>query len=356
MRIWNVAETPQQVALNYTRLLTGGEPGLVAYWRFDETIADQFYDVSYQSQTNTYNQNDGVMSPDYVTHSTFTPSADQLSLKAYTDSSGNYMIKGIPYSGNGTTYTVVPLFETHQFSPASANRLISGSSSTYDVNFTDNSSFTVTGYVYYFNSSVPVQGVDFLIDGKYAQAGDGTLLQTDATGKFSISVPVGYHEVKAVMNNHVFEFGGKITDQFGNDLNYQAPVGPLTLYDSTTIRFIGREAGGSVQEAYPLGHSLSINNLGSQLSITLDLPSGTKYNLYAGSNADSVVMVDHLLQSNQKDSSKIHKTRVVYYPHKIVIYPDSLTGEFETNLIPVQITAESATATGWGNKLPTTVS
>ncbi|MGH2643745.1 MAG: hypothetical protein ACRDE2_07355, partial [Chitinophagaceae bacterium] len=160
------------------------------------------------------------------------------------------------------------------------------------------------------------------------------------------------------MNNHVFEFGGKITDQFGNNLNYQAPVGPLTLFDSTTIRFIGRVAGGSVQEAYPLGHSLSRNNLGAQLEITLQLPSGTRFNLYNGNASDSTVYVDHLLPSNQKDSSKIHKTRVVYdrVKDQIEIYPDSLTGEFEANLFPVQFIAESASATGWGNILSSPVS
>jgi hypothetical protein len=347
MRVWNVAETPQQIAQNYTRLLTGGETGLAAYWRFDETINDEFYDNSYQSQSNTYNQNDGVMNPNYVVHSTFIPSPDQLSLKAYTDSSGNYMISGVPYTGNGTTYTIVPLFETHQFSPSSSNRFVSATSSTYNVNFTDNSSFPVTGYVFYNNSTVPVPGVEFMIDGKYAQASNGSILQTDATGHFSISVPVGYHEVKAVKNNHVFVNGGAITDQFGNELNYQSAWGPVQLYDSTTIRFIGRVAGGAVQENYPLGFSLSKNNLGKVLSVTLSLPITGKYFLTQGTT-DSVLYVDHLtnhdsLTAYEQDTSK---TEVVYSPNKITIYPDAATGEFEANVLPLQYVA-SAAATGW---------
>lgn len=351
MIAWNIARKPGQIAKDYTLLLTGGEKGLAAYWRFDETITDQFYDISHKGEK--YNRNDGTMNASAVKHASLIPDTYQLSLKAYTDSTGNYMISGVPYSGQGTTYTIVPLFGTHQFDPISVNRLISAGSPSFTVDFTDKSSFPVTGYVYYFNSNVPVPGVQFLIDGKYAQQGNGDLLQTGNDGKFTISVPVGIHEVKAVKNNHIFMNLGKITDRHGNDRNYQEPGGPFVIYDSTTIRFIGRVAGGTVQQAYPLGHSLSTNNLGKQLQVILQLPSGTKYDLYKGDNADSTIYVDHLLPSNQTDSSKIHKTRVVYDKVKdqIIIYPDSLTGEFEADLIPEKFIAKSVNATGWGDLL-----
>lgn len=358
MSLWNVAETPQQIAKNYTELLTGGETGLIAYWRFDETINNQFYDNSYQQQGNVYNQNDGTMDPAFVIHSNSIPDADQLSLKAYTDSSGNYRINGIPYTGNGTSYTIVPLFQTHQFSPISASRFVSSANSSFDVDFTDNSSFPVTGYVYYYNSTVPVKGVQFMIDGKYAQAGDGSILESDATGKFSISVPVGLHEVKAVESNHVFADGGKVTDQFGHDLNYQSAVGPLSLFDSTTIRFIGRVSGGSVQEAMPLGFSISKNNLGRQLNIAMTLPVTGKYTFIPLGSHDSTVYVKHVtnhdsLAVGMQDTAE---TRIIYSQNQITIYPDSLTGEFEADLIPVQFIASSANATGWGNILSTPVS
>lgn len=347
MAVWNIALTPSWFARNYTLLLAGGEKGLAAYWRFDETITDEFYDLSHRNEQ--YNRNDGVMDAAAVQRSSLIPDSYQLSLKAYTDSTGNYMISGVPYSGQGTTYTIVPLFGTHQFDPAAVNRLISSGSASFAVDFTDRSSFAVTGYIYYFNSTVPVPGVQFLIDGKYAQQGNGELIQTGDDGKFTISVPVGMHEVRAVKSNHVFMQEGRITDLDGNDLNYQAPGGPYTLYDSTTIRFIGRVAGGAVQEALPLGHSLSTNNLGKELKVILQLPSGTKYDLYKGEEPDSTILVSHLLPSGEHDSSKTHKTRVVYDRGKdqIIIYPDSLTGEFEADLIPEKFIASSVTATGW---------
>ena len=43
----------------------------------------------------------------------------------------------------------------------------------------------------------------------------------------------------------------------------------LELEDITTVRYIGRVAGGTVQEAYPLGHSLSKNNLADSVKVVL---------------------------------------------------------------------------------------
>src|SRR3546814_3934035 len=89
----------ENISRLYNRLLSGGEEGLTAYWRFNETIVDQFYDLSHQD--DHYNRNDGNMNPSQVKRSDIIPTPGQLSLRAYTDSTGNYMITGIPYFGNG---------------------------------------------------------------------------------------------------------------------------------------------------------------------------------------------------------------------------------------------------------------
>lgn len=356
MSAWNTALDPRDIQDGYTRILAGNEKGLAGYWRFDETIENQFYDLAHQG--TVYSRNDGTLNPHYVKRTSQIPTRGQLSLKGVTDSAGNYMITGIPYTGQGNTYTVVPLFGTHQFNPGSVNRLISATSPSFNVNFVDKSSFQVTGHVYYFNSTVPVAGVMFKIDGSYAQKSNGDLTQTDATGAFKISVPVGTHQVQAVKANHVFASEGRITDRNGGNLNYQAPAGPFVLYDSTTIRFIGRVAGGAIQQAYPLGYSLSRNNLGKELKITLQLPSGSKYDLYQGDHADSTVVVDHVPVSSHPDSSHMHHTRIEYQKaaDQIVIYPDSLTGEFEADLIPEIFNVTSVTATGWNDLITSAVS
>ncbi|MCW3081222.1 MAG: Pentaxin family, partial [Segetibacter sp.] len=348
IRVYNVALSIEEATKNQTRLFTGDENGLAAYWRFDETIANQFYDLSFHGED--YNRNDGKMNSAAVSRSNTTPTADQLSFKSYTDLSGNYFIAGIPYLGNGTTYTIVPLKGTHKFDPISVNRLLSPSSTQFSVDFKDKSSFPVSGYVYYKNTTVPVPGVQFKIDGQYAQRSNGIIIETDENGLFDISVPVGVHEVKTVKANHLFENDGKITDRDGNNRNYQNSESGLSLTDITTIRFIGRVAGGAIQNNLPLGHSVSVNNLGKDISIRMTLLNDTKYALNLEPGAQTIT-VNHLLPSSIADSSKIHKTRVTYNTNSIVITPDPITGEFVADLIPVKFIASDVNVTGWGDIL-----
>ncbi len=350
MRVFNLGLETSDVVKNQTRILAGNEPGLIAYWRFDETIIDQFYDLSYHDEN--YNRNDGTMSSTAVTRSSTIPTAGQLALKAYTDVSGNYLISGIPYIGNGTTYTIVPLKGTHQFDPISVNRLISPATPQFTVDFKDKSSFPVTGIVYYRNTTVPVPGVQFLIDGRYAQKSNGEVIETNETGAFNISVPVGVHEVKSVKINHVFENDGKITLSDGTNRNYQAPVAGLELHDTTTIRFIGRVAAGAVQSGLPLGLSASKNNLGDNLKVTLQLPESVRgAQMLDISGSPRGVIINHLLPSNINDPSKSSKTIVTFNERSIDIEPDPKTGEFVADLIPVLFEATSVTAMGWGQLL-----
>ena len=341
MRAWNKALTTSEISKNYTRMMVGYEEGMIAYWRFDETIADQFFDLSQKG--DVFNRNDGYMDPAFVTRSTIIPTADQLALKDFSDASGNYMISGIPYTDNGINYTVIPTLGTHQFNPISVNRLISSSSNQFTVDFKDKSSFPVSGTIYYRNSTIPVKGVQFQIDGLYAHQSNGDIIETDAAGKFTISVPVGTHEVKALKLNHVFENGGLITDRFGRNLNYQGPIAERILNDTTTIRFIGRVAGGSVQEGLALGHSLSKNNLGEKLSVTMELV-GAQNRMINATSADSLITVNHLLPTNQQATQR--KTKVDFKTYSIVIQPDSITGEFVADLIPENYNITSVKATG----------
>jgi hypothetical protein len=351
IRVWNIALSDSQAIQDYTRLLTGGEKGLAAYWRFDETVSGQFFDLAHSG--DQYHMNDGTMDPEAAVHSLTVPTAAQLGLKSFTDSSGNYMITGIPYVGvNGTTYSIAPRLGSHEFDPLSVTRLFASGSSTFTVNFQDISAYKVTGYIHYYNSTLPVKGVQFNIDGKPAQKGNGQIIVSDEEGHFEIYVPVGIHEVRAVKANHIFAAGGRIMDGMGHDLNYQNAISERILYDSTTVRFIGRVAAGSLQQALPLGHSLSRNNLGKVLSITLSSPN-IKY-LLTNSPADSTLTFDHLLPSETKDSSMLHHTRVVYQKDgaHVVIYPDAETGEFVADLLPEKFQIDEVHATGWGNILP----
>lgn len=59
VRIWSVARTAAQIRENMRRKLTGKEPGLMAYWDFDERPANYALDVSGHGNTLSLGSEDG---------------------------------------------------------------------------------------------------------------------------------------------------------------------------------------------------------------------------------------------------------------------------------------------------------
>ncbi|MDL2208562.1 T9SS type A sorting domain-containing protein [Parabacteroides sp. OttesenSCG-928-O15] len=343
VRIWSIALDSARIKEDYTRLLQGDEKGLLAYYRFDETIRDAFYDISYWE--DNYNANHGIIYQ--AAHSATIPTPEQLSLKGITNEQGKYIINGIPYTGNGTTYTITPRLGTHTFSMASETRKISAEEPNFTVDFKDESSFSVSGHVFYSNSNVPVRDVMFYIDGTPANDGKGNIIMSDTDGYFNIQVPAGEHEVKAVKANHLFEKGGRITNIDGTDVFYERDIHlQENIYDSTRVRMIGRVAGGPVQEAYPLGHSLSKNNLAHAISIDMKYVNDTKW--LALGEADSTVINSHhrgRLAKKSKESNTVFHGR----SNTLTIYPNNETGEFLIDLIPEQFIITEVIAGGHVN-------
>ncbi len=54
VRIWNVARSADEIRTNMDRSLTGNEPGLVAYWRFDEGTGTNAFDSTTNGFTGHY--------------------------------------------------------------------------------------------------------------------------------------------------------------------------------------------------------------------------------------------------------------------------------------------------------------
>ncbi|MGN0229355.1 MAG: LamG-like jellyroll fold domain-containing protein, partial [Muribaculaceae bacterium] len=194
VRLWSVARDSADVARDYSRYIVGNETGLEAYYTFDYSVADQFYDISYKG--NVYNKNHGTVT-DATLSSDDVPTASQLGYRSYTDEDGSYLLRALPFLGNGTTYMIVPRLGIHQFDPQKELRLISLQSQSHTVNFTDKSSFQVHGKVTYKGGTIPVEGVSFKVDGVTVMDGKGNISMTGADGHYTISVPVGIHEVKA---------------------------------------------------------------------------------------------------------------------------------------------------------------
>lgn len=324
VRLWNKALSADTIASDYDRYLVGNEDGLQAYYTFDYSVDNAFYDISYKG--TKYNMNHGVATGVKIS-SKDIPTSAQLGHSSYTSVDGSYQIRSLPYTGNGTTYMIVPTLGIHQFASAKELRLINSQAQSHTVNFTDKSSFNISGKVMYKGGNVPVEGVSFAVDGVTIMDGKSNIVKTDAHGQFTISVPVGQHEVKAVLANHTFENGGKLTNSDGTDRNYQDDDNGFEIFDVTTVRYIGRVAGGTKQEAFPVGHSLSKNNLADDVRIEL-IYQNEAYKMTA---APRETTLNHFKGAYV---SKQHKNRVAYDGNKITIYPDAETGEFYADLIP----------------------
>ena len=324
VRIWNKALDAKTIERNYNRYLIGNEEGLQAYYTFDYSVDNAFYDISYKG--TKHNMNHGVATK-AVLSSSDIPTFAQLGYSSYTLVDGSYQIRALPYAGNGTTYMIVPTLGIHQFESAKELRLVNAQAQSHTVNFTDKSSFKVSGKVTYKGGNVPVEGVSFNVDGVTVMDGKSNVVKTDAHGMFNISVPVGQHEVKAVLANHTFELDGKITNSDGTDRNYQDNVPGLELFDVTTVRYIGRVAGGSTQEAFVVGHGLSKNNLADDVRIELTYQNDA-YQMTATKHEETLNHFKGVYAKKQYDN------RVVYEGNKITIYPNAETGEFFADLIP----------------------
>lgn len=349
VRVWNKALTKKDVQSTYDRYLAGDEDGLIAYWTFNHSTAKEFYDFAHKD--SEFYMNDGkirsISNPDLLVENAElsndpadNPSPNQLSYKDYTDSDGSYYIAGIPYLGNGTLYQVIPRLGTHEFSPTKTQVTLSAGSVNHAANFIDQSSFPVSGTITYKGGTIPVEGVSFYVDGVVCTDSKKNIITSDALGHFKISVPVGTHEVRASMSNHKFLNDGRITDSYGNDINYQDDrYSTVKITDITTVRYIGRVAGGTIQEAYPVGHSLSTNNLAEGVSVQLTYDNAA-YKLY-NSDKDSIADMTHFLPGNWADQGKKANTNKVRFRNNVVtITPHPETGEFIADLPPLDYTVK----------------
>lgn len=264
------ALTEEEIKENYNHPLSGVEDGLFIYWPVDEGIEDQLTAYDYSKTNGVANAHHGNIKLCKVSGT--LPPANMLSLFAVTDSQGNYTLRGVPFNGSGTTYTITPQLGTHSFSPIYSSRYVSASSLVYSgVDFSDQSSFPVSGKVYYANTTIPVEGCTVYVDGK-AASNNGKLAQTSSDGTFSVSVPIGRHYIELSKEGHVFVGNGRYPEDpegIGTTFLCEQPISNLQFNDSTLVNFTGRIAGGLHEMKKNVGFGLSNNNIGQTL-ITLE--------------------------------------------------------------------------------------
>ena len=334
VRLWSRALTRKEIESNYCRILGGTEKGLILYWPLDEGLQVVKYAFGVACQDGIYQLNHPEVGAN-VTPTTDVPK--HLGLYGLTDSEGNYIIRGIPFRQGGTNYKIAPELGIHRFNPEKRSMFVSPSSLTENnIDFEDVSSFPMRGHIYYAGTNIPAEGIRFYIDGELVTA-NGKVKETDAEGKYTISVPIGEHYVEASLDGHTMVAGGRYpltgTYNFTDEVQYD-------FFDSTLVNFVGRIGGGTVNDTLPVGFGLSKNNIGVA-TITLGLNNIDLSFNRQQPNVTEYATTDRFFASDTASIRSHASTGVKNLSRYIVITTDSATGEFSALLPPLKYITKS---------------
>ena len=257
------------------------------------------------------------------------------------------MIRGIPFTGEGTSYQVRPTFGVHEFSPKHQTRFINMEALTHNgVDFQDVSSFDVDGVVYYDGTTIPVKDVAIYVDGMLASK-DGEAIKTNAQGKFVVSVPIGDHFIQVKKNGHTFVKGGRYPedlDGVGTRFTFEGNVNNLGFYDNTRVTVAGRVAGGDIENEKLLGLGLSKANIG-QARLTLEYANSDMSMINAKKTVNGAA-VSYSESDEQRDfdatTPRVNSSAYVAAGDNFVtIETDPVTGEWAAELLPLRYTVQS---------------
>lgn len=347
VRIWTKALTDKELLSSYDHQLSGDEKDLYCYWNFDEGINNQTVAYDYSKTGGVPNNRIGEIRTGSVT-SNVVPPSDAFGIFGRTDADGNYVIKGVPFTGQGTNYSVVPSMGVHTFNPARLSRFVSQNSLNHSgVDFKDETSFEVSGSVYYENTNYPVEGASLYVDGTLCSR-DGEPITTDAQGNFLISVPIGDHFVQVRKQGHEFANNGRYpadNNNVGVRYTFEQPMKNLTFTDVTKVTVAGRVVGGRIESEKPLGMGQSKANIGQAV---IKLTAGSyKMNVTRNVNGASVSYdnatdrLNFAAATNRVASSAYVEGGDDDAVRSITITTDPKTGEFAALLPPVSYTVKS---------------
>ena len=344
VRVWDHVLTDKEDKSYTDRVLNGTEKGLALYWPMDEGISRFVFDASY---ANDVPNGRHATVGNNITSSTIVPTEAQLSRYGMTNEMGEYTVRGLPYIGSGTTYSVVPTKGIHVFSPVSRNGFIGKGSlvlNSYD--FTDTSSFPVRGRITYLDTDIPSDSIQFKIDGQLVQSKDKTLM-TDSNGDYEISVPIGPHLIECFKEGHrltSFPLDGSTYD-FKQEMT-------VNFTDSTLVNVTGRINGGFSDQNEPVGFALSENRLGkATLKLSLGKESHCSFNYItdehgSGSYGKTPIPVASATDKIQSTSYRAAATERDDETFYIYITTDPKTGEYSALLPPLNYKLESITFEG----------
>ena len=336
IRLWSGCLSDKSISDTYNRYLSGNENGLMAYYTFDSGVGEYAFDSSHPSG-NWNNRHMALPDNKPLLTSRIIPESSVLAYRGITDKNGEYTISGVPFEGEGTNWQIVPSYGAHDFSPTSTRRLVSTNTLVHTgINFTDISSFRVSGKVYYENTNIPVQGCNITIDGMPVNQGSQPV-ETNADGEFNVDVPIGTHTLAMSMDGHTF------TDSL--TMYFNKAIKDLWFFDQTKAVVAGRICGGELEYGKPIGLGASKNNIGTAY-ITLK-PANDNYYFTAKTDKNSLYTVpsdepavyDVTLKYGNDSwahTGKAASDTDMGDANRIYIKTDSLTGEFATSLPPMR--------------------
>ena len=164
VRIWDHVRDSTRIADGMNAPLTGSEEGLLAYWSLDEGTGLVAADVTPGARHGT------------LVGGVHWTESDAFALCATTDLDGNYTFSGLRY-GESTTFSVTPSLGLRSFDPRSKNITLSPQSPIQnEVDFTDQSAFSLAGLIQFEGTVCPVPDVEIHVDDvlKGTTAVDGT--------------------------------------------------------------------------------------------------------------------------------------------------------------------------------------
>ena len=346
IRLWSKALTDDDVLGNYDRLLIGTESGLKLYWPMDEGVMGLPFAYDYSKTSGVANENHGRKQPN-TTFSPIIPEDEQLRLYGKTDGEGNYVIRGVPFMGEGTSYLVRPTLGVHEFSPKYQTRFVNTEALTHNsVDFEDVSSFPASGVVYFDGTTIPVKDAMIYVDGTLASK-DGEAIKTDSKGEFTVSVPIGDHFIQVKKQGHTFVDNGrypKDPNGVGTRFTFESEVTNLGFYDNTRVTVAGRVVGGDIETEKLLGLGLSKANIG-QARLTLTYANSDQSFINAKKTTIGSA-VSYNESDEQRDfnpsTARVNSTAYVAAgKNKVTILTDPKTGEWAAELLPLRYTIES---------------
>ncbi|MBO4454800.1 MAG: carboxypeptidase regulatory-like domain-containing protein, partial [Paludibacteraceae bacterium] len=262
----------------------------------------------------------------------------------------------------GSDYTIIPSsqYGTFSFNNTSAGsatvRLSINNCIARDIDFVNTAITRLSGRALYKGSTIPVAGAMFLLNGDTIRR-NGAPLTTGIDGNFELTLTKGQpYTLQIIKQGHTFEGEGFLRVEDGQEsFALTQSLDGVRFYDQTKVRLVGRVAGGNDQRDLPEAFGLGRNNLGDDLQLVLELEGDNVSHLVDDPNdptRDTVQQTfDHLVYTTDPlsavPSRTVGSTSMRMEKKRIIIRPDSATGEYAVDLYPVKYKVTQATAKGY---------